>query len=108
MLPPEPSYPTIPSSECSNSAEAQENDLKSNLRKVICTFKEEINKSLKEIQENTCKQMKEINKTVQDLKMKIKVIKKAQTQGILEKENLGKRTETAIASTIYIDVPDPE
>jgi hypothetical protein len=49
--------------------------------------------------------MKEINKTVQDLKMKIKVIKTAQTEGILEKENLGNRTETAIASTIYIDVP---
>jgi hypothetical protein len=34
--------------------------------------------------------MKEINITVQDLKMEIKAIKKAQTERILEMENLGK------------------
>jgi hypothetical protein len=35
-------------------------------------FKEEMNKSLKEIKENTIKQMKEMNKTVQELNIKWK------------------------------------
>ena len=34
--------------------------------------------------------MKEINKTVQDLKVEIEAIKKAETEGILERESLGK------------------
>ena len=49
--------------------EAQENYLKSNLMNVMEDFKEELNKSLKETQERKIKQVKEINKTVQDLKM---------------------------------------
>lgn len=36
--------------------------------------------------------MKEINKIVQELKMEIKAINKTQMEGILEMENLGKRT----------------
>lgn len=39
--------------------------------KMIEFFKEEMNKSFKEIQENTVKEVKEMSKTVQDLKMKI-------------------------------------
>ena len=58
---------------------------------MIETFKKEMNKPLKEIQENTIKQVKEVNKTVQDMKMKIEEIKKMQTEGILERENLGKK-----------------
>ena len=42
--------------------------------------------------------MKEINKTVQDLKMKIEAIKKTQTERILEMENLEKRTGTTDTS----------
>lgn len=61
---------------------------------MIETFKEEMNKSLKEIQENTIKLVKEMNKTVQDLKREIEAIMKTQTKGILEMENLGKRTGT--------------
>jgi len=78
--------------------EAQENDLKFNLIKIIEAFKKEINKSLKEIQENTIRQVKEISKTVQDLKVEIETIKRTQTEGILEMENLGKRTGTTDAS----------
>ena len=48
---------------------------------MIEALKEEVNKSLKDIQENTVKQGKEINKTVQDLKMEIESIKKTQTEG---------------------------
>ena len=66
---------------------------------MIEAFKEEMNKSLKEIQENTIKQVKEMNKTVQDLKMEIEAIKKTQTEEILEMENLGKITGTTDVST---------
>ena len=38
---------------------------------IIDTFKEKINKSLKEIQQSTITQVKEMNKTIQDLKMEI-------------------------------------
>ena len=44
------------------------------------------------MQKNTIKHVKEINKTVQDLKVQIEAKKKTQTEGILEMENLGKRT----------------
>ena len=63
--------------------ESQEDGLKSNLIKLIKDFKEEMDKSLKEIWENIIKQVKEMNKTIQDLKMEIKVVRKRQTEGIL-------------------------
>ena len=52
MAPPELSYPATTNFECPNIAKAQEDDLKSNLTDKIETFKEEMNKFLKEIQEN--------------------------------------------------------
>jgi DNA-binding Lrp family transcriptional regulator len=48
-------------------------------------------KSLKELHENTTKQVKELNKTIQDLKMEIETIKKSQRETTLDIENLGKR-----------------
>ena len=51
---------------------------------MLEAFKEEMNKSLKEIQENTIKQVKDMSKTVQDLKKEIETIKKAQTGTILK------------------------
>ena len=48
-----------------NTGETQEDDLKPRLMKIREAFEEETNKSLKEIQENTIKQVKEMNKTVQ-------------------------------------------
>jgi hypothetical protein len=47
-----------------------------------------------EIQKSTIKQVKEMNTTVPDLKKEIRAIKKTQTEGTLELENLGKRTGT--------------
>ena len=47
------------------------------------------------IQENLIKQVKEMNKTVQDLKMEIEAIKKTQSEEILEMENLENRTTDA-------------
>jgi hypothetical protein len=93
MAPLEPSYLTIISPGYPNIAETQD-DLKPNIIKMIEAFKGEMNKSLKEIQENTFKQVKDMNKTVQDLKIQIDAINKIQTEGILKMENLGKRIGT--------------
>jgi uncharacterized protein YukE len=62
--------------------------------KMIEDFKGEMNKDFKEKQGNTIKQVKEINKTVQDVKMEIEAINKTQTEAILEMKNLEKRTAT--------------
>ena len=76
-----------------------------NFMKMIETLKEETKNSLKERREktnkrernqyiserNSIKQMKQTPQTVQDyLKIEIEAIKKTQTKGILEMENLGK------------------
>jgi hypothetical protein len=47
--------------------------------KKIESYKEGINKSFKEIQENTIKQMEEVSKFVLDLKTEIELIKNTQT-----------------------------
>jgi conjugal transfer/entry exclusion protein len=57
---------------------------------IIESFKEDINNSLKLIQENTDTQVKELNKMIQDLKVEIETIKKIQMEANLEMENLGK------------------
>jgi hypothetical protein len=61
-------------------------------RKQAEALKEETNKTLKEIQENTIKQVKELNKAVQDLKVEIETINRIQMEANLEMENLGKRS----------------
>jgi predicted RNase H-like nuclease (RuvC/YqgF family) len=71
--------------------------------KIIKSFKEGINNSLKEIQENTGKQVKELNKEIQDLKVDVETIKKTQMEANQEMENLGKRsgiTDVSIANRI--------
>jgi hypothetical protein len=50
----------------SNTSEPQENNLKANFIKTIEIFKEEMNKSLKEIEERTIKKLKEINKSFKE------------------------------------------
>ena len=75
-----------------NTPENQEADLKSYLMKIVESFKEDINNSLKEIQENTGKQVKELNKVIKDLKVEVETIKKTQMKTNLEIENLGKRS----------------
>ena len=57
---------------------------------MIGNFKKNINNSLKEIQENTIKQVKELNKMVQDLNMEKEKIKKTQMKATLEMDNLEK------------------
>jgi hypothetical protein len=49
-------------------------------------FKEEMTKSLKQIQKNTIKLVKETTKSVQDLKIEIKAVKITKTKVIPEME----------------------
>ena len=65
------------------SNKEQDSDPKSHLMKMIEDLKGDINNSLKEIQENTIKHMKELNKSIQDLKMEIETIKKLQMEATL-------------------------
>jgi hypothetical protein len=85
----EPRFPTTASPEYNNTPENQEAVLKSYLMKIIASYKEDIKNSLKEIQENTGKQIKEL---IQDLKVEVETIKKTQMEANLEIENLGKRS----------------
>ena len=55
-----------------------------------------MNKSLKEIQGNINKQVRELNKMVQELK--IETTKKAQREATLELDNLVKRSGATYAS----------
>ena len=50
-------------------------EIQENTAKQVKYFKEETQKSLKELEENTTKQVMELNKTMQDLKMKVETIK---------------------------------
>jgi chromosome segregation ATPase len=115
----EPNSPTLASTGYTIIPEKQDSDLKS-LLMMIEDFRKDINNSLKEIEENTCKQLeahkeetqkslkklqenttkqeKEMNKTIQDLKMEIETIKKLQRETTLELENLEKRSGVIDAS----------
>jgi len=73
-------------------------EIQDNTSKQVEVLNEETQKSLKELQENTTKEVKELNKTVQDLEMEIETIKKAQRKKTLEIENLGKRSRVIDAS----------
>ena len=65
-----------------------------------------MNKPLKDTQEKQEKQekaIKQVRETVQDLKNEMEVMKKTQTKGRVEMENLGKQTgttETSITNRI--------
>ena len=65
---------------------------------ILHVLKNEINKSLKVIQENKNKWWKKVSKTVEDWKMEIESIKKTQIGEILETNPLGILTETIGAS----------
>ena len=62
-----------------------------------------MNKSLKDNQENQEKAIRQVREIVQDLKNEMEVMKKTQTKGRLDMENLGNRsgtTETSITNRI--------
>ena len=73
-------------------------EIQENTDKQLEALKEEKQKSLKELQENTTKHRKDLNKTIEDLKMEIKTIQKSQRETTLEIENLGKKSGVTNAS----------
>jgi hypothetical protein len=64
-------------------------EIQENTGKQLEALKEETQKSLKELLKNTIKQAKEMNKTTQDLKMELETVEKSQRETTLELENLG-------------------
>ena len=73
----EPNTPTIASPGKTITAEKPDMDLKSLFMVMMEGYNKDINNSLKEIQENTFKWVKELNKIIQDLNMKVEIIKKS-------------------------------
>jgi hypothetical protein len=67
-------------------------EIQENTGKQLEALKEETQKSLKELQENTINQENEMNKTTRDRKMEIETINKSQEETTLDIENLGKRS----------------
>jgi chromosome segregation ATPase len=73
-------------------------EIQENTAKQVEGLKEEAQKFLKEFQEKTTKQVMELNKTIQDLKMEVETIKKTQRKTTLKIETLGKKSGTIDAS----------
>jgi hypothetical protein len=109
----EPNSPTLANPGYTFTPEKQDMDLKSllmmvmedfmreikeNTGKQLEAFKEETQKSLGELQENITKQVMELNKTIEDLKLEVETIKKTQRETTLETETLGKKSGTIDAS----------
>lgn len=59
---------------------------------------EEINKSLKESQGSANKQLKEMNKMIQDMKGEREAIQRTQAEGTVKMKNLGIQTGTRQSS----------
>jgi hypothetical protein len=95
----EPYSPTIASTGYTITPKKQDMDLISLLMMMMEDYKKDINNSLKEIQENTSKQVKELNQIIQELKMEVETVKKSQRETTLEIENRGKKSG-AIDATI--------
>ena len=72
--------------------------IQENTDKPVEALKVETQKFLKEIQESTIKQVKELNKSIQHLKMEVETIMKSQRERALELENIGKRSGVIDAS----------
>jgi hypothetical protein len=69
-------------------------EIQENTAKQVEDLKEEAQKSLKKLEENTTKQVMELNKTIQDIKREVETIKETQRKAMLEIENLGKKSGT--------------
>ena len=104
----EPRTPTSPNPGHPNTPEKVDLDLKAYLMMMVEDIKKDFNNSLKEIQENTAKELQvlkekqentskqvmEMNKTILDLKREVDTIKKTQSEATLEIETLGKKSGT--------------
>lgn len=72
--------------------------MQENTGKQIEAHIEETNNYLKEIQQNAIRQVKELNKTVQELKIKIETIIKTKREATQDMDTLGKRSGAIDAS----------
>ena len=70
MATPESSGHTTGIPEHPTPADAEENNLKYNLMKMVETLKEEMKNSLKEMEEKTNKKLEEINKSLNETQEK--------------------------------------
>ena len=68
-------------------------EIRENTAKQVEDLKEEAQKFLKELQENMTKQVMELNKTSQDLKREVDTITKTQSEAMLEIETLKRNLE---------------
>ena len=59
-------------------------EIQENTGKHVEALKVETQRSFKELHENTTKQVEELNKTIQDIKLKIESIRKSQRETTLE------------------------
>ena len=59
-------------------------EIQENTGKQVEVLKEKTNKFLKEIQENTIKQVTELNKVVQDIKVEVETIRKHKWRQLLK------------------------
>ena len=73
-------------------------EIQENTGKQVEDLKEKTQKSLKELQENTTKQVNKLSKTIQDIRVEIEAIQKSQRETTLEVENVEKRSEVIDAS----------
>jgi hypothetical protein len=110
----ERSTPTPPSPGHPNKTEKLGLDLKAYFMMMVEHIKKEFNNSLKEIQENTAKELQvliekqenktkqvmEMNKTILDIKREVDTIKETQSEATLEIETLGKKSGTINASIL--------
>ena len=112
--PVKPKDPTTARLEQPNIDESEENELKSNFRRMFETLKEEMRISLKEMEEKTNKKLEDISKSlkekqtkkaikhmkeaIEDLKTEIETIKKTQAKEIIETEIMRKRSGTTNAN----------
>jgi chromosome segregation ATPase len=109
----EPSTPTSASTGYPNTHQKLDPELKAILMTMVEDIKKYFNNSLKEIQENTAKevqvlkekqenttkQVMELNKTIQDIKREVDTIKKTQRKTTQEIETLGKKSGTIDVSS---------
>jgi chromosome segregation ATPase len=69
-------------------------EIQKNTGKQLEAFKEETQKCLRALQENTTQKVMEMNKSIQDLKIEVETIKKTKRETTLEIETLGKKSGT--------------
>jgi chromosome segregation ATPase len=73
-------------------------EIQENTAKQVEDIKEETQKSLNELKENRTKQVMELNKTIQDLKREVDIIKNTQSEAMLEIETIEKKSGIIDAS----------